>query len=85
MSEPHDHEAFVTNVLTIADGIEPETLMAQLRSLEMLRAKGFVRTSRGFQLVQGVGQRLELTDVPSIPRSTLLGRIVVISRAKMPR
>ncbi len=82
-SEPHQHEAFVTDILTITDGIEPEALIAQLQSPEMLRAKGFVRTSHGFQLVQGVGQRIELTDVASIPRSTLLGRIVVISRGEM--
>jgi cobalamin biosynthesis protein CobW len=79
-SEPHRHEAFVTDVLTIADGIEPEALRAQLQSLGMLRAKGFVRTTRGLQLVQGVGRRLELTDVASIPRPTLLGRVVVIGR-----
>lgn len=82
-SEPHHHEAFVTDILTIADGIEPETLMAQLQSLEMLRAKGFVRTSRGFQLVQAVGPRIELTDVASIPRPGLLGRVVVIGRGEM--
>jgi cobalamin biosynthesis protein CobW len=79
-SEPHHHEAFMTDILTIADGIEPETLMVQLQGLEMLRAKGFVRTSRGFQLVQGVGRRIELTDVASIPRPTLLGRVVVVGR-----
>ena len=81
-SEPHHHEAFMTGILTIADGIEPEALMAQLQGLEMLRAKGFVRTSRGLQLVQGVGRRIELTDVASMPRPTLLGRVVVIGRGE---
>ncbi len=83
MSVPHHHEAFMTDILTIDDGIEPEALVAQLQSLEMLRAKGFVRTSRGLQLVQVVGRRIELTDVESIPRSTLLGRVVVIGRGEM--
>ncbi len=82
MSEPHHHEAFTTDILTITDGIDPETLVAQLQSLGVLRAKGFVRTSRGFQLVQGVGRRIELTDVTSIPRDTLLGRVVVIGRGE---
>ena len=82
-SAPHHHEAFMTHILTVADGIEPETLVAQLRGLKMLRAKGFVRTSRGFQLVQGVGHRIELTDVASIPRPTLLGQVVIIGRREM--
>jgi len=80
---PHHHEAFVTDVLTIAEGIEPEALIAQLQGLEMLRAKGFVRSSRGLQLVQGVGPRIELTDVVSIPRPDLLGRVVVVGRTGM--
>ena len=80
---PHHHEAFMTQILTVADGIEPEALVAQLKRLEMLRAKGFVRTSRGFRLVQGVGRRIELSDVVSIPRPALLGRVVVIGRREM--
>ncbi len=83
LSEPHHHEAFMKDILTVADGIDPEMLMAQLQSLKMLRAKGFVRTSRGFQLVQGVGRRIELTDVASIPRPNLLGRVVVIGRGEI--
>ena len=83
MPAPHHHEAFTTEILSIADGIEPEALMAQLQRLQMLRAKGFVRTSRGLQLVQGVGRRIELNDVASIPREALLGRVVIISRAAL--
>jgi cobalamin biosynthesis protein CobW len=79
-SESHHHEGFLTDILTVADGIEPEALIAQLQSMKVLRAKGFVRTSRGFQLVQGVGRRLELTDVAAVPRPHLLGRVVVIGR-----
>jgi cobalamin biosynthesis protein CobW len=82
-SEPHHHEAFMTKILAVADGIEPETLVAQLQALELLRAKGFVRTSRGFQLLQGVGRRIELTDVASIPRPALLGRVVMVGRRDM--
>lgn len=80
ISKPHHHEAFITDILTVSDGVEPENLMAQLKSRDMLRAKGFVRTSRGVQLVQGVGPRIELIDVGSVPRPHLLGKVVLISR-----
>jgi hypothetical protein len=39
-----------------------------------------VRTSRGVQLVQGVGRRIEVTDAPVPPPETLVGRVVVIRR-----
>lgn len=81
-AQPHHHEAFVTETLMIPDGVEPEALMAQLHGLGMLRAKGFVQTSRGVQLVQGVGRRIELTDVESLPHQALLGRVVVIARGE---
>ena len=80
---PHHHEAFATEILSIADGIAPEALMRRLQGLNMLRAKGFVRTSRGLQLVQGVGRRIELSDVASMPRAALVGRVVVIGRMGM--
>jgi G3E family GTPase len=76
----HHHTAFVAYELPVDDGIEPEALLAWLRCLGMLRAKGFVRTSKGVRLVQGVGRRLELTEAPVIPPAALIGRIVVISR-----
>jgi hypothetical protein len=47
----------------------------------VLRAKGFVRTSDGLRLVQGVGRRLELTAVSTPPPVALVGRVVVITRA----
>ncbi len=80
--QPHHHESFVTKTLKIPDGIDPEALVAQLHGLGMLRAKGFVRTSRGFQLLQGVGRRIELTDVESLPCQALLGWVVVIGRGE---
>lgn len=78
---PHHHEAFVAHELIVHDGVKPETLSKQLRQLAPLRAKGFVRTSRGLRLVQGVGRRLELTAVSTTPPEALVGRVVVISRA----
>jgi G3E family GTPase len=78
---PHQHEAFESYELCVADGIEPALLLTQLRQLNMLRAKGFVRTSQGLQVVQGVGRRLELSAPVSPPPAALVGRVVVIRRA----
>ncbi|MEQ1567866.1 MAG: GTP-binding protein, partial [Myxococcota bacterium] len=59
-AEPHEHthDQFVSRELSFADGIDDDTLMAELRSLEALRTKGFVRTTSGLRLVQGVGPRI---------------------------
>lgn len=78
---PHHHEAFVAQELEIEDGIEPQLLVEQLRHQGTLRAKGFVRTSHGVQLVQGVGRRIEVTDAPVSPPERLVGHVVVIRRA----
>lgn len=77
---PHHHEAFDTREIAVADGADPEELLSRLRGLGALRAKGFVRTSHGLQLLQGVGRRLEWLDPPSTPPERLVGRVVVIRR-----
>ena len=77
----HHHEAFETFEMCVADGVEGEELLARLRGIGMLRAKGFVRTSEGLQLLQGVGRRLELMPPPGLPPDRLVGRVVVIRRA----
>ena len=79
---PHHHEAFETCEIPVSDGADPEELLARLRALGMLRAKGFVRTSSGLQLLQGVGRRLELLAPPNPPAERLIGRVVVIRRAE---
>jgi hypothetical protein len=71
----------VSRAREVEDGVEPEVLVERLRQQGTLRAKGFVRTSRGVQLVQGVGRRIEVTDVPVPPPGTLVGHVVVIRRA----
>ena len=78
---PHHHDAYETCEMAVADGIEAEALLERLRGAGMLRAKGFVRTSEGLQLLQGVGRRLELVAPPSAPPERLIGRVVVIRRA----
>lgn len=77
---PHQHESFTTYELPIASGIEPTILIERLRQLGMLRAKGFVQTSQGLRLVQGVGRRIELSAPSTSPPEALIGRVVVITR-----
>jgi cobalamin biosynthesis protein CobW len=77
---PHLHEAFLATELAVEDGISSQVLTERLQHLGMLRGKGFVRTSEGVRLVQGVGRRVELNEPPFLPPAALLGRVVVITR-----
>jgi cobalamin biosynthesis protein CobW len=81
---PHHHESFTAQEICVEVGIEPDVLLARLQCLGALRAKGFVQTTHGLRLVQGVGRRLELTEVTLSPPATLLGRVVVITRNAAP-
>jgi cobalamin biosynthesis protein CobW len=81
---PHQHDMFYTQEISVEAGIEPEVLSECLRHLGTLRAKGFVQTSQGLRLVQGVGRRIELTEVTLLPPPALLGRVVVITRSASP-
>jgi cobalamin biosynthesis protein CobW len=81
---PHQHDMFHAQDISVEDGIEPEVLSERLRRLGALRAKGFVQTSQGLRLVQGVGRRIELTAVTLLPPPALLGRVVVITRSASP-
>ncbi|MGE3541595.1 MAG: GTP-binding protein [Candidatus Tectimicrobiota bacterium] len=79
---PHQHTAFHTQTLSVPTGVDPELLTTRLQALGALRAKGFVETTDGLRLVQGVGRRLELTPVNQRPPAELLGLVVVITRAE---
>ena len=81
---PHQHDMFHAQEISVEDGIEPDVLSEQLRRLGTLRAKGFVQTSQGLRLVQGVGRRIELTEVTLLPPLSLLGRVVVITKSGSP-
>jgi cobalamin biosynthesis protein CobW len=81
---PHQHDMFHAQEISVEEGIEPDVLSERLRHLGTLRAKGFVQTSQGLRLVQGVGRRIELTEVTLLPPPTLLGRVVVITRSASP-
>ncbi len=79
--EPHTHEAFEAEECVIEQGITPETLVRRIQSRHPLRAKGFVQTSEGLRLVQGVGPRVDLVESPVTPPERLLGRLVLIRRS----
>ena len=78
--EPHTHEAFEAEECVIEQGIDPETLIQRIQARHALRAKGFVQTSVGLRLVQGVGPRVDLIEPPMNPPERLLGRLVLIRR-----
>ncbi len=78
--EPHLHESFLAYELAVEDGITSQVLTERLQQLGMLRGKGFVRTSEGVRLVQGVGRRIELSEPPFSPQAALVGRVVIITR-----
>lgn len=82
---PHRHESFLAYELAVEDGVKPDTLIERLRNLGMLRGKGFVRTSDGLRLVQGVGRRIELTELQFSPPAALIGRVVIIARDRRSR
>lgn len=77
----HDHEHFASEVLPVAAGVDADTLLERLRETGALRIKGFVDTSDGVRLVQGVGPRIELVDPGTAPPASLIGRVVLIRRA----
>jgi len=78
---PHHHENFASSELRVEAGVDPEDLLQRLRATDALRAKGFVDTSGGLRLVQGVGARIELAEVDADPPRSLVGRVVLIRRA----
>jgi len=81
---PHTHEAFESEEIQIAAGIVPEALIKQVQSHQALRAKGFVQTSQGLRILQGVGTRIDLIETSVNPPNHLLNRIVVIRRSNKP-
>lgn len=77
---PHTHEAFESEEIQIDPGVDPDILIKQIQSHQALRAKGFVETSQGPRLLQGVGPRIDLTETSVNPPNHLLNRIVLIRR-----
>lgn len=79
-SATHHHARFTAEELVLPAGLASAEVVAQLRELGALRAKGFVATREGLRLVQGVGARIELAHAPVAPPPELVGRVVVIRR-----
>lgn len=79
--EPHTHESFEAEECVMESGIDPETLVRRIQSHHALRAKGFVQTSEGLRLVQGVGPRVDLVAPLVNPPEYLLGRLVLIRKS----
>ena len=80
-SSPHQHEVFECEEIVVEKGGEPSDLIERIRAMGGLRVKGFVETSEGIRLVQGVGPRIDLVLPPVSPPLDLMGRLVVIRRS----
>ena len=79
----HTHEPFVSEEIAVSPGQTPDEVERQLLELRALRVKGFVQTTLGPRIVQGVGRRVELVAPGALPvPAGLLGRVVVIRRAR---
>lgn len=78
---PHVHEHFHAEELRVPDGLTPAEVEAWLLPRRGLRTKGFVATTEGVRVVQGVGRRMELVPPAVDIDPALLGRVVVIRRA----
>ena len=76
---PHSHEHFETEEMRFSR-TSKEEVVSTLRELGALRAKGFVDTTKGVMLVQGVGRRIELSVPPPNLPADMIGRVVIIRR-----
>jgi G3E family GTPase len=75
----HHHEAFFSEELAAPADLSPDALLEWLQPRRGLRTKGFVQTTAGVRIVQGVGRRLELQEPGHLTIDpSLLGRVVVI-------
>jgi cobalamin biosynthesis protein CobW len=78
----HTHEQFTTREIQIPAGLSEAALRERLGEPGLLRGKGFVECADGLRLVQIVGRRIEIEPIPEAPDPTLVGRVVLISRAR---
>ena len=78
----HHREQFASHELHVPDNLDPDAALEWIGARRGLRTKGFVRTTEGVRIVQGVGRRLELTEPGDlVVAEDLVGRVVVIVRA----
>lgn len=81
-SAAHAHEHFTSRVAAVEAGIAESALIERFQRNDLLRAKGFVATAAGVRLLQCVGGRVQLQSVTAMPDPELLGKVVVIERAR---
>lgn len=77
----HQHEDFEFEEIVVENGCKSTDLIEQIRAMGGIRVKGFVKTSDGIRLVQGVGPRIDLVLSPVSPPPDLVGRLVLIRRS----
>ena len=77
---PHTHESFSYELMEPGEGLSAEELRATVEGWNALRVKGFVLTSDGLMLVQGVGPRVEVRPVEDTDPGDAIGKLVVIRR-----
>jgi len=80
-ARPHTHEHFETEEWRPAPGLSRAALEAELDRPELLRAKGYVETDEGLELVQLVGRRIEWEKADPPPPNEMIGRVVLIRRS----
>jgi G3E family GTPase len=78
---PHSHEHFATKELFFAGEVNAELALAAVHHEGALRAKGFIRTPEGLCVLQGVGDRIDISPFDRPVPEHLIGRVVVIHRA----
>jgi len=76
----HTHERFTTRELSFPGVVDGDTVLAEVASHQAIRAKGFVRTAQGVQVLQGVGARIELSPFARPLADALIGKVVIIHR-----
>ncbi len=76
----HSHERFITEELAFPGVVDLNAVIDRIRTAQVIRAKGFVRTPEGVMVIQGVGDRIE-TSPPAVEvDDALVGRVVLIRR-----
>ena len=78
---PHTHEAFRYEEETLEAGLDLDEVRVRAAAYAALRVKGFVMSSEGVVLVQGVGPRIEVRATEIAPPDDALGKLVVIRRS----
>lgn len=80
----HHHDEWESHELAVPGDLSEDAAWDWIFERRGVRTKGFVHTTTGPRIVQGVGRRLELTPLGELAVDPeLLGRVVVIRR-RMP-